>query len=104
MVLPGLVRACPGAASPSAATAFPGAGQLDARTVPTSAWHAVRINGKRVRYAVEAVAGVLGGEIADLASALAAVQDLLGEHQDAAVAADTWLAIANADPTTMRSR
>ena len=26
------------------------------------------------------------------------MQDLLGEHQDAAVAADTWLAIANSDP------
>ena len=30
--------------------------------------------------------------------ALTAVQDLLGEHQDAAVAGDTWLAIAAADP------
>ena len=58
----------------------------------------MRINGKRARYAVEAVATVLGGEAAALASALAEVQDLLGEHQDAAVAADTWLAIANADP------
>jgi CHAD domain-containing protein len=47
---------------------------------------------------VEAVAGVLGGEAAALAGALAGVQDLLGEHQDAAVAAETWLAIANADP------
>jgi CHAD domain-containing protein len=51
-----------------------------------------------VRYAVEAVASVLGGEASALARALADVQELLGEHQDAAVAADTWLAIANADP------
>jgi CHAD domain-containing protein len=51
-----------------------------------------------VRYAVEAVAGVLGGEASALARALAGVQDLLGEHQDAAVAADTWLAIASSDP------
>jgi CHAD domain-containing protein len=74
-----------------------GAGQLDADS-PDQTWHAVRINGKRARYAVEAVANVLGGEAAALANALADVQDLLGEHQDAAVAAQTWLAIANADP------
>ena len=29
---------------------------------------------------------------------MAAVQGLLGDHQDAAVAAQTWLAIAHADP------
>lgn len=74
-----------------------GAAQLEP-TSPDKAWHAVRVNGKRARYAVEAVAAVLGGEAKALASALTDVQDLLGEHQDAAVAADTWLAIANADP------
>jgi CHAD domain-containing protein len=74
-----------------------GAGQLDP-AAPDSAWHAARVNGKRARYAVEAVANVLGGEAAALAKALAEVQDLLGEHQDGAVAAETWLAIANADP------
>jgi CHAD domain-containing protein len=74
-----------------------GAGQLNIGA-PDAEWHAVRINGKRARYAVEAVANVLGGEAAGLASALAGVQELLGEHQDAAVAADTWLAIANSDP------
>jgi CHAD domain-containing protein len=61
-------------------------------------WHAVRIRGKRARYAVDAVAGVLGGGAADLAKALGAVQDLLGEHQDAAIAAETWLSIARSDP------
>jgi CHAD domain-containing protein len=75
----------------------PGAEQLDA-DAGDEEWHAARISGKRARYAVDAVAGVLGGEAAVLATALAAVQDLLGEHQDAAVAADTWLSIANADP------
>jgi CHAD domain-containing protein len=74
-----------------------GAGQLEV-TAPDETWHAVRINGKRARYALDAVATVLGGEAAALASSLATVQDLLGEHQDAAVAADTWLAIANSDP------
>jgi CHAD domain-containing protein len=74
-----------------------GAGQLRLDG-PDESWHAARIRGKRVRYAADAVAGVLGGEAAELATALTHVQDLLGEHQDAAVAATTWLAIANADP------
>jgi CHAD domain-containing protein len=61
-------------------------------------WHAVRIHGKRARYAVEATARAIGGDARELAVALADVQDLLGEHQDAAVAADTWLSVARADP------
>jgi len=61
-------------------------------------WHAVRINGKRARYAVDAVASVIGGPAAKLAKALARVQNLLGEHQDAAVAADTWVALAAEAP------
>ncbi|MEV4538359.1 CYTH and CHAD domain-containing protein [Asanoa sp. NPDC049518] len=61
-------------------------------------WHAVRINGKRARYAVDAVASVIGGPAAKLAKALGKVQNLLGEHQDAAVAADTWVALAAGSP------
>jgi CHAD domain-containing protein len=95
-VLPGLVS-LPWRKFAYGSGGIPGAGQLDP-VGPDDSWHAVRINGKWARYAVEAVAGVLGGEAALLASALADVQNLLGEHQDAAVAADTWLAIANADP------
>lgn len=95
-VLPGLVGR-PFRRLAFGADGVVGAGQLDVHG-PDESWHAVRINGKRARYAVEAVAGVLGGEALQLAGALAAVQELLGEHQDAAVAAQTWLAIANADP------
>lgn len=69
-----------------------------AAEAPDEQWHAVRVRGKRARYAVEAVAHVLGGEAPSLARKLAAVQDLLGEHQDAAVAGQTWLAIAAGDP------
>ncbi|HEY8471286.1 MAG TPA: CYTH and CHAD domain-containing protein [Natronosporangium sp.] len=65
---------------------------------PDEDWHQVRINGKRARYAIEAVAEVIGGAAPKLAKRLAAVQDLLGEHQDAAVAAETWLAAARSDP------
>jgi CHAD domain-containing protein len=74
-----------------------GGGRLEPAQ-PDDDWHAVRIAGKRARYAAEAVAGVVGGAAPAFAKALADVQTLLGEHQDAAVAADTWLAIANADP------
>jgi CHAD domain-containing protein len=74
-----------------------GAGDLEPQA-PDSEWHAVRIAGKKARYATEAVAGALGGPARELASALADVQELLGEHQDAAVAADTWLGIAHSDP------
>jgi CHAD domain-containing protein len=73
-----------------------GAGDLDP-IAKDDDWHAVRIRGKRARYAVEAVAKLIGGDAAALADALTEVQELLGEHQDAAVAADTWLAIARSD-------
>jgi CHAD domain-containing protein len=96
VVLPGLVSK-PWRRFAYGGDGVEGAGQLDPAG-PDDTWHAVRISGKRARYAVEAVADVLGGAAPALARALAAVQDLLGEHQDAAVAAETWLAIAAADP------
>jgi CHAD domain-containing protein len=65
---------------------------------PDDNWHAARIRAKRARYAADAVAATLGGGAAGLAKALGKVQNLLGEHQDAAVAAGTWLAAAAADP------
>ncbi|HEX2355722.1 MAG TPA: CYTH and CHAD domain-containing protein [Micromonosporaceae bacterium] len=74
-----------------------GAADLDALAADER-WHAVRIRGKRARYAVEAVAPVIGGPAEELSRALGAVQDLLGEHQDAATAATTWLSVARADP------
>jgi CHAD domain-containing protein len=75
----------------------PGAAGLQQRG-PDDEWHAVRIRGKRARYATDAVASVIGGAASALATALGKVQNLLGEHQDAAVAADTWLEIAKSDP------
>jgi CHAD domain-containing protein len=74
-----------------------GAADLDP-AAPDDEWHEVRIRAKRARYAAESVAGLLGGPAAELARAVGAVQNLLGEHQDAVVAADTWLAIAQSDP------
>jgi CHAD domain-containing protein len=95
-VLPRLV-AGPWRAFAYGAKGVGGAADL-APDAPDEEWHAVRINGKRARYAIEAVADVIGGEAPRLSRRLAAVQDLLGEHQDAATAGTTWLGIAASDP------
>lgn len=58
---------------------------------PDAALHAVRIRAKRARYAVEAVARAIDGEQPrKFAAALTGLQDVLGDHQDAVVAA-AWL-------------
>jgi CHAD domain-containing protein len=75
----------------------PGAGDLDP-AADDHQWHAVRINGKKARYAADAVAPVLGGGAAKLAKSLSRLQNVLGEHQDAAVAGETWLSIAEGKP------
>lgn len=61
---------------------------------PDEAWHAARIKAKRARYAAEAVAPALGKKALATARAATAVQEVLGEHQDAATAADVVLALA----------
>jgi CHAD domain-containing protein len=61
---------------------------------PDERWHATRIRAKRARYAVEAVAPALDGQAPALAKALARCQDVLGEHQDAVIAAETWQELA----------
>ncbi|TMC50970.1 MAG: CYTH and CHAD domain-containing protein [Chloroflexi bacterium] len=52
--------------------------------------HRIRILTKRARYAAEAAAPVMGTRAARLARALARLQEVLGEHQDAVVA-QAWL-------------
>ncbi|MGE5226523.1 MAG: CHAD domain-containing protein [Planctomycetaceae bacterium] len=64
------------------------------------ALHAVRIRAKRLRYAAEAAAPVLGRRVERIAAAAAELQGVLGEHQDAVVAGSwlrTWAA-AEASP------
>jgi CHAD domain-containing protein len=60
--------------------------------------HAVRIRAKRARYAAEAVVPAFGKPARAYAKAVTQLQDVLGEHQDAVVAAE-WLrrAAANTD-------
>jgi CHAD domain-containing protein len=57
---------------------------------PDEALHAARIRAKRVRYAAEAIAPVFGKTARSFARAAVALQDALGEHQDAVVAG-AWL-------------
>jgi CHAD domain-containing protein len=52
--------------------------------------HAARIRAKRVRYGAEAVAPVFGKRARAFAKAAEALQNVLGEHQDAVVAS-AWL-------------
>jgi CHAD domain-containing protein len=66
---------------------------------PDARWHEVRVLAKKARYAVEAVAQKSRPR-RKLGKRLAALQDLLGEHQDAVVAAQTWLDLAEPVPVT----
>jgi CHAD domain-containing protein len=52
--------------------------------------HAIRIRAKRVRYAAEAVAPLMGKPARRFAEAAARLQTVLGEHNDAVVA-ESWL-------------
>ncbi|MCZ3386216.1 MAG: CYTH and CHAD domain-containing protein, partial [Actinomycetia bacterium] len=51
-------------------------------------WHRTRITAKRARYTVEACVPVFGGPAKKFAKQLQYVTELLGEHQDAAIAAE----------------
>lgn len=56
--------------------------------------HAARILAKRARYAAEAVEPVFGAEARAFARRVAAVQEVLGDHQDTVVA-EAWLRAAD---------
>jgi CHAD domain-containing protein len=57
---------------------------------PDEALHQIRIRAKRARYAAEAVEPVFGTPAEDFADAIADLQDVLGDHQDAVVG-EGWL-------------
>lgn len=57
---------------------------------PDADLHQIRILAKRARYAAEAVAGVSRPAVAEFANAVAALQEVLGDHHDAVVA-EQWL-------------
>jgi len=58
--------------------------------VPDSHLHEIRIRTKRVRYAAEAAAPVIGNRAKRFAGAATSLQTVLGDHQDAVTAA-AWL-------------
>jgi CHAD domain-containing protein len=60
-------------------------GRLDLEG-PSAPWHVARIKAKRARYAAESVSDVFGKRMRQLASTLAEVTEILGDHQDAHVA------------------
>ncbi len=55
---------------------------------PPEAYHSLRIEAKKVRYALEFVGPIYGKPATDFAGRLTALQDLLGLHQDADVAVE----------------
>ncbi len=61
---------------------------------PAEEWHETRITAKRARYAAEALVPVFGAPAKGLASALSAVTEQLGEHQDASIAKETCRELA----------
>lgn len=65
-----------------------------------AAWHETRIQAKKARYAAEACVPVFGRRAADLAGQLARVTEILGEHQDAAIAAETAVVLGSSPGTT----
>ena len=63
--------------------------------------HAVRILAKHTRYAAEAAAGVIGRRATTFAKQIAAVQTVLGDHQDACVT-EEWLRQTGSKTRSMR--
>jgi CHAD domain-containing protein len=66
---------------------------------PDEALHEVRILAKHTRYAAEAAAPVMGKQASTFAAAVARLQTVLGDHQDACFA-EAWLSrhVARAKP------
>jgi triphosphatase len=61
---------------------------------PAAAYHELRIEAKKVRYALEFVGPIYGKPATGFAARLTALQDLLGLHQDAEIAIDMIVEMA----------
>jgi CHAD domain-containing protein len=64
---------------------------------PATAWHTVRKDAKKVRYATEELASIPGMSLSAFAEQLEKVTELLGDHQDAHVARTTLRQIAGGE-------
>jgi CHAD domain-containing protein len=63
------------------------------QTSNADAFHQVRIRAKRLRYALDAFAGLYGDAARDYLDALARLQDVLGEFHDSAVRTEIFSAL-----------
>ncbi len=79
---------------------------VDATNIDSSAeqWHRVRIQAKKARYAVEAVAPIFGQGFRRLGKSLSWVTDTLGSRQDAQVSIHTLQDIAATAPAAVAFR
>jgi CHAD domain-containing protein len=73
-----------------------GAQRLAKRSATDHDWHGVRIDAKQLRYTCEAVEPMFGKPARELARHAELVQEVLGEHQDATMAADLLYSMATA--------
>jgi CHAD domain-containing protein len=73
-----------------------GAARLSKSSATDHDWHGVRIDAKQLRYACEAVEPMFGKPARELAKQAEAVQEALGEHQDAIIAANLLHTLATA--------
>jgi CHAD domain-containing protein len=72
------------------------AGDKISRSSPPELYHALRIDAKKLRYALEFVGtGIYGKPAVDFSARVTALQDVLGLHQDAYVAMDLLQEIAD---------
>lgn len=71
-----------------------------AENPPDAELHALRIKGKRLRYAAELVGPAASEPVKNLIKATRAFQEVLGEHQDAAVAEETLRRLADGQDDT----
>jgi CHAD domain-containing protein len=68
--------------------------RLDGPDATDHDWHKARIAAKQLRYSCDAVQPVFGKPAKALSKRAEAVQEVLGEHQDAVIAADTLRSLA----------
>ena len=73
-----------------------GAARVRRRDATNEDWHSTRIAAKQARYSAESVAPIFGKAAKTLARQAESVQELLGEHQDAVVAAEVLQRLSTA--------
>ena len=97
---PAAGRPCDKALPPLVRRAYGRLGKAARNLTPRASdaeWHQTRIAAKRARYAADACVPALGKPARKLAARLSRITDVLGEHQDAVVAAAALTRLATAE-------